>query len=796
MSNFPSTSASNEGLSTTKQALVAIKQLQDKLNELEEAKSEPIAVISMGCRLPGGINNPADFWQFLHSKKDGISQVPLEHWNPANYYDRDFSKAGKMCTFSGGFIPHLKTFDAHFFNIAPREAISLDPQQRVLLEVCWEALENAGIPPNSLSNSLTGVFIGICGNDYWHQLLKRDSQQIDAYLTTGNTHSTASGRLSYFLGINGPSLSVNTACSSSLVAVHLAIKSIRDRECNLAIVGGVNRIISPEVSISFSKARMLSPDGRCKTFDASANGFVRSEGCGVVVLKRLKDAMADRDNILAVLRGSAINQDGRSSGLTAPNGLSQQSVIQKALKNARIQADEVGYLEAHGTATSLGDSVEIGALGEVFGDKNKRSEPLIVGSVKANIGHLEAAAGIVSLIKVILCLQNEKIPPQIHFQNPNPQINWSELALKITTEEIPLPQSQTSKVAGVSAFGFSGTNAHVIVSQPPALNPRVLDKKKVDFPAYLFTLSAKSPTAKIALVEGYCAFLKNHPHLSLADVCFTANAGRSHFNYRLAAVISSLSELRQKLTDFLEKQSSAAVFSGQVKRNRPLKVSFFFGGEMTQSWREASFLSENQAIFKQSVDECRQKILSVSKIDLGNFFERQKPTSSELNLIVFTLEYALFKLWESWGIIPTVVSGCGVGKWVAATVAGVISLEDSLQVLTGQKTSDTIAYFPAQIPFLLLPSGELFSPELFSVLAGIDSEISDEGALKILNQKDEELGIPIQFTHPNLWSSLCGYLAEFYSLGGSINWLNFEGDKLRPPIVLPNYPFQRKVYWF
>jgi acyl transferase domain-containing protein len=780
--------SSSQELSTTKQALVAIKQLQDKLNDLEQAKSEPIAVIGMGCRLPGGINNPDDFWQFLRDGKDGISEIPPEHWNLASYYDLDLNQTGKICTFYGGFIPHLQTFDAHFFNIAPREAISLDPQQRVLLEVCWEALENSGIPPDNLSGSSTGVFVGICGNDYWHQLLKRDPNEIDAYLITGNTHSTASGRLSYFLGLNGPSLSVNTACSSSLVAIHLAMASLRNQECNLAIVGGVNRIISPEISISFSKARMLSPDGHCKTFDASANGFVRSEGCGVVVLKRLQEAITAQDNILAVLRGSAINQDGRSNGLTAPNGLAQQAVIQQALKNAHIKADDVSYVEAHGTGTILGDSIEIGALGQVFSQKSSGS--LIVGSVKANIGHLEAAAGIVSLIKVILCLQNEAIPPQIHFKNPNPNINWSQLPLVIPTKNMSWPRDNHSKVAGVSSFGFSGTNAHVIVSQFPASTPVVSAQEMVKYPAYLFTLSAKSQSARTVLVEKYCDFLTTHPYLSLANVCGTANTSRSDFNYRLAVVTFSLATLQQKLIDFLNEQFTLDLFFGQVSRNHSLKIPFLFCQDVSKSWKKALFLYQTQSVFQKSIDDCKQEILLCLKIDLGNFFEQENQTSSELMLILFILEYALFKLLESWGILPTAVIGCGVGHWVAMTVAEIVSLKDSLMVLAGQKKSDAVTYFPGKVPLLSYLNRHLFFPD------PISSQVSNEKALEILNQEDYDLMISIDFQFPDIWSCLCGYLAKFYSLGGSINWSNFEEKNLFSPIILPNYPFQRDAYWY
>jgi acyl transferase domain-containing protein len=536
-------------MTAAKQALLAIRQLQAKIDRLEQAQQEPIAIIGMGCRFPSGVDTPEQFWHLLESGRDAITEIPGDRWDSGKYYDGDPASPGKMYIRQGGFLPHLQDFDAQFFRIAPREAISLDPQQRLLLEVSWEALELAGIAPERLNGSLTGVFIGICGNDHWYRLLKRDVAEIDAYLTTGNTHSIAAGRISYSLGLTGPSLAIDTACSSSLVAVHLAISSLRNRECDLALAGGVNRILLPEVSINFSKARMLSPDGRCKTFDASANGFVRSEGCGIIVLKRLNDAIAAQDHILAVIRGSAVNQDGRSSGLTVPNGPSQQAVIRQALKNARIAPEQVSYLETHGTGTALGDPIEVGALGAVF----SQNRSVLLGAVKANIGHTEAAAGIASLIKAVLALQHEKIPPQLHFQTPNPNIDWNNLPFTIPTQMTPWKRGNPSRFAGVSSFGFSGTNAHVILEEAP-----LPEKVTGELPLNLFTLSAKSEKALQELVQKYLLFLEIDRDLSLTDLCFTVNTGRSHgvpsaahFNHRLAIIAASLEELQEKLKLFI-----------------------------------------------------------------------------------------------------------------------------------------------------------------------------------------------------------------------------------------------------
>lgn len=568
--------------SSTKRALLAIQQLQAKLEALEAEKHQPIAIVGMGCRFPGA-ETLDDFWALLHAGKNAITEIPGDRWNLDQYYSPDPSAPGKMYTRHGGFVPHLYDFDAAFFRIAPREAASLDPQQRLLLEVSWEALEQAGIAPHRLLGQSVGVFVGICGIDYWHQLLQQDPNTIDAYLTTGNTHSTAAGRLSYLLGSTGPSLAIDAACASSLVAVHLACQSLRQRECDLAIVGGVNRILSPEMMVNFCKAKMLSATGRCHSFDASADGFVRSEGCGVVVLKRLDEALGDRDSVQAVILGSATNHDGRSSGLTVPNGLAQQAVIRQALKQSRLEPEQISYLEAHGTGTVLGDSIELEALGQVFGDAgtDTRSEsvpvsempqalraanrpvPLWIGSVKTNIGHLEAASGMAGLIKVVLALQHQTLPPHLHLRQPNPQINWAQLPLKVPT--IPTAWDAPRRIAGVNAFGFSGANAHVVLAEAPTPAPA----DTIPFPLHLLTLSARTEPALRQLVERYGQHLQQHPDLPIADLCWTANTGRSPLPHRLAILTDSLPDLLQKLRSVLQGTPTPGIYQGRAQPNAP-----------------------------------------------------------------------------------------------------------------------------------------------------------------------------------------------------------------------------------
>ncbi|PSB10269.1 polyketide synthase [Pleurocapsa sp. CCALA 161] len=554
-------------LSPTKKALLALKKMQSKLETLENAKHEPIAVVGMDCRFPGA-NNPEEFWQLLQEGKDAITSVPDDRWNEQDC-DLGTNTLEKIGTSYGGFVAHLKEFDPSFFRIAPKEAVSIDPQQRLLLEVSWSALENAAISADRVQGSQTGVFIGIAAVDYWHQLLSRNNAEIDAYLTTGNTHSLASGRISHFFNFTGSSISLDTACSSSLVAVHLAIKSLRDRECNMALAGGVNRLISPKISLNFAQAKMLSPDGKCKTFDESANGFVRSEGCGMVVLKRLSDAIADQDNIRAILLGSATNQDGRTSSITTPSSLSQQAVIKQALVNSKVTASQVSYLETHGTGTALGDAIELEALTQVFQD----NEELILGAVKTNIGHLEAAAGIVSLIKTVLALENKSIPANLHLKQPNSNVEWQKLPFKLPQKAIAWHQTGQPRIAGISSFGFSGTNAHLVVKEAKELVDDLKETGTRKKDLYLFTLSAKSNKALRQLASNYLEYIQSHPHLLIEDICYTVNIGRSHFNHRLGMSVTSIIDLQSKLAQYLTQETTSQVWQGKLNLNQDAKLA-------------------------------------------------------------------------------------------------------------------------------------------------------------------------------------------------------------------------------
>jgi amino acid adenylation domain-containing protein/non-ribosomal peptide synthase protein (TIGR01720 family) len=518
-------------------ALVELRDAKERSRRLEDAAHAPVAIIGMSCRFPGQADSAEAFRELLWSGTDAIERVPADRWNAAAYAGDDPDVPGTIVSPFGGFISDVGRFDAEFFGVSPREAEDMDPQHRLLLETAWRALEHANLPPSQLRGTNTGVYAGICTYDYAIRHLSNRRAPVTAHFGTGNALSAAAGRLSYLFGFTGPSMSVDTACSSSLVCVHLAIQALRHGECTTALAAGVNLMLAPQTNMSFSRARMLAVDGRCKPFDASANGYVRGEGCGVVVLKLLSAALADGDPVLAVIRGSAVNQDGASSGLTVPNGPAQQDVIRKALANARLQPADVGYVEAHGTGTSLGDPIEARSLSASYCETGTRTTPLWIGSVKSNIGHLEGAAGIASLMKAVLVMQHGTIPPSLHFSSPNPAVDWPTSGLQVATGQTPWPDA-SPRVAAVSSFGFTGTNAHVIIEAAPApAAPTETHRTPV-----VLALSARDAEGLSRLIADYITALERPDAPPLADIAAIAALGRDHFAHRRAVVASSASE--------------------------------------------------------------------------------------------------------------------------------------------------------------------------------------------------------------------------------------------------------------
>ncbi len=641
--------------------------------------AEAIAVVGIGCRFPGA-RGPEAFWQLLRGGVDAVGEVPAERWNADAYYDADPSVPGRMVTRWGGFLADVDKFDPDFFGISPREAARMDPQQRLMLETAWEALEHAGISPDGLRGGDAGVFIGIGNTDYT-RMLCHDIAAIDRYDGTGGTLSFAANRFSYFLDLHGPSLGMESACSSSLVALHTACKSLRDGETSLAIMGGVNLVLSPDMTVAFSQARMMSPTGRCRAFDAAADGYVRGEGCGVLILKRHGDAVRDGDNILALIRGSAINQDGTSNGITAPNGAAQQAVIRKACESAGIAPGLISYVEAHGTGTKVGDPIEIRALKAVLSEGRPEGLRCHIGSVKTNIGHLEAAAGMAGLLKTVLMLQHKEIAPHLHLHALNPYISFAGTPLDIPTVRTPWNAGDTPRIAGVSGFSFGGTNCHVILEEAPPAPPREAPADE----AAILTLSARSEEALREMATAYAAHLTD-TQTPLADIAATAALGRAHFQHRLAAAGASRPQVAQALSDWGAGNANPAAVHGMAPRGRAPDVVFLFTGQGSSTVGMGRRLAARFAPFRETLAQCDAVLRAIgSRSILSDVLNSDDPSTLADAAVVqpalFAIEVALARLWRSWGVVPKAVMGHSLGEYAAACVAGVFSLEEGLSLV-------------------------------------------------------------------------------------------------------------------
>ncbi|WP_131815173.1 type I polyketide synthase, partial [Mycolicibacterium holsaticum] len=648
-----------------------------------------IAIVGYAARFPGA-EDVDDFWNLLHDGRDAISEVPQDRWNVDDFFDPEPGTPGKIVTRRGGFLDDPTGFDAPFFGISTREARQVDPQHRLLLETAWRAVEHSAIAPSALAETTTGVFVGLSTHDYLGMVSDGlNYHEIEPYTSIGSSNAAAAGRISYRLGLQGPAVAVDTACSSSLVAIHQACQALRLNECDLALAGGANSLLSPATMVTFSLARMLAPDGRCKTFDAAADGYVRGEGCGVIVLKRLDDAIRDGDRIRAVIRGSAVNQDGASGGLTVPNGVAQKRVITDALNRAGVDPSAVGYLEAHGTGTSLGDPIEAKAAGEVFGAGRGADRPLLIGSAKTNIGHLEAAAGIAGVIKVILALEHTTLPKHLNFENPSPHIPWDRLPIEVVKETIPWERDGGPRIAGVSSFGFAGTNAHVILEEAPAArqpaDPGPVDEPDEADEAQPFSilpLSARTPGALIALADLYRGWLTKNSDATLADVCFTAGVGRAHLEHRAALVVNTRDSAIELLGALADDRPATGLVRGDSQD--PPKTAWLFTGQGSQYPGMARELFDTEPVFAETMRRCAEAVADVlDKPLLDVVFDVDSPDCEETlrqtsyaQPALFAVEMGLARLWQSWGFEPDVVLGHSVGQYAAACVAGICTLED------------------------------------------------------------------------------------------------------------------------
>ena len=652
------------------------------------AATDPIAIVGIGCRFPGGAADPESFWHALESGADAISEARPDRWSARFFVDPDPASPGRMYARFGGFLAEVDRFDPQFFALAPREAAFMDPQQRLLLEVCWEALEDAGLVAEELSGSKTGVFVGISTHDYGDIQL-RDIYSADFYANTGGALSIAANRISYLFNFQGPSVSVDTACSSSLVAIHLACRSIWQGESRQAIAGGVNCILAPETSITFSKGSMLSPDGRCKAFDARANGYVRGEGAGLVVLKPLSRAQRDGDPIYAVILASAVNQDGRTHGMTVPSRAAQETLLRDVYQQADVPPHRVFYMEAHGTGTPVGDPIEANAIGSVLGHGRPADRPLRLGSVKSNIGHLEAASGIAGLIKAALVLKKQRIPASLHFQVPNPKIAFEKLGLRVQQTSEPFPVEDVRAVAGVNSFGFGGTNAHVVMQALPPSPPRRPEEAPAPSGrAYLVPVSGRTPAALVAAARNLAAFLTGTDagrSARFTDLCYSASVRRSHHDHRAALVATSHEDLASGLQSFIEaRESTAAPAPRDSVRTR--RLAFVFSGMGPQWHAMGRELFHGEPVFRRAVERCDELFRACAGWSIQDELLAEPAQSRMQQAAVaqpanFVLQIGLAELWASWGVVPEAIVGHSAGEVAAAVVAGALSLADGVLVI-------------------------------------------------------------------------------------------------------------------
>jgi phthiocerol/phenolphthiocerol synthesis type-I polyketide synthase C len=645
-----------------------------------DGTQEPIAIIGMGCRFPGA-PNPDALLEMLRTGGDGITEVPLDRWDADALFDPELKSPGKVGTRWGGFLEGIDQFDPQFFGITPREARSIDPHQRLLLEVSWEALEDGALDPHRLRGMEAGVFVGIGGIDYQARLARR-LRMIGPHSGVGNSHSIAANRLSFLLDLHGPSVALDTACSSASVAIHLACQSLENDECELALAAGANVILTPETTIAFSAARMLSPDGRCRTFDEAANGYVRSEGCGVIVLKRLSDAIRDGDRIRGVIRGTAVNQDGQTNGLTAPSAKAQQRVIRTALARAGVEAHELSYVEAHGTGTPLGDPIEVEGIAGAIGPRRDAAHRLPMGSVKGNIGHTETAAGVAGVIKTVLALENREIYPQPHFEQLNKRIKLDDTPLEIARELQEWEANGGPRMAGVNSFGFGGTNAHVVVEEAPE---PVAKRNRHERPLHVLTVSARSTDALAALAGRYSEACSEMPEEEFLNACYTAQLGRAHFEHRAAIVAPDAAEACKRLTALASGEAGATA-SGHVHNGVRPMVGFLFTGQGAQYLEMGRALRECEPTFRRALTDCAEMMDAYLDHDVLDVIDGKAPDcllddTRYTQPALFVMEWALSELWRSWGIQPDAVLGHSVGEYVAACVSGAMELEDGVMLI-------------------------------------------------------------------------------------------------------------------
>jgi acyl transferase domain-containing protein/NADPH:quinone reductase-like Zn-dependent oxidoreductase/SAM-dependent methyltransferase/acyl carrier protein len=655
-------------------------------------QKERIAIIGVGCRFPGDVSSKDSLWKLLIEGREGVVEVPPNRWNAGRYYDAEPGVAGKSITQRGGFIDAIDQFDPQFFGISPREAPYVDPQHRLLLETAWEAIEDAGFLLNFERGTDLGVFVGISHNDYQGiQSSSFDHSSIGPHTPTGSAHSVAANRISYCLNLRGPSVAMDTACSSALTAVHAACEHIWAGRGDAALAGGVTVMIAPGGFIGFSQAAMLSPEGRCAAFDASANGFVRGEGAGMVLLKRLSRAIADGDPVQGVILGTSTNQDGHTNGIMLPSPEAQTRLVQDACRDAGIAPEEIGFVEAHGTGTAVGDPIEAHALADALCVNRSADAPLPIGSIKTNLGHLETAAGVAGLLKAMLVLKHGQIPPSLHFSTPNPHIDFEKLKLRVPTQLESFPNGTAERIAGVNSFGFGGANAHVILAEPPAHQP----EKSLSVPGsgpWPVMLSARSEKSLQISAANLSAWVKEHANANgsspvLPDLTYTLGARRNHHPHRLTLVTSSWAELTEELDAFAKKEESPKIRATfTARREQAPRIGFITSGQGPQWWGMGRDLMRHEAVFRETIERCDAALSPWATFSLLEELDRSEEMSqmsrTEIGQpSIFAMQVALAALWKSWGVQPSAIVGHSVGEIAAACIAGIFSIEEAARIV-------------------------------------------------------------------------------------------------------------------
>jgi acyl transferase domain-containing protein/acyl carrier protein len=811
-------------MTPVQRAMFALQETQNRLDALQRRLTEPIAIVGMACRFPGGATSPEAFWRLLCEGRDAIGDVPADRWDADAFYDPDPAAPGKMVTRRGGFLPRVDEFDNHFFGISGREAARIDPQQRLLLELAWEAFEDAGLPPAQLRGAPVGVFIGIAVSEYG-MMLCSDLEQTGAHALTGTSLCLAANRLSFLYGLQGPSLALDTACSSSLVATHLACQSIRNGDCEAALVGGCSLLLSPIATINLTKAGFCSPDGCVRAFDAAAAGFVRSEGGGMVVLKPLSAALKNRDPIYAVIRGSAVNQNGSSNGLTAPSRAAQEQVLREAYARSRVSPGQVQFVEAQGTGTPLGDVIETLALGNVLRRERPEGRSCALGAVKTNLGHLEAASGIASLMKTALVLKHQQIPPNLHFQTPNPDIPFQTLPLRVPSRLEPWPPAAHPRYAGVSAFGFGGSNAHAVLEEPPASEQD--EAVAEDGGDFLLPLSARTEPALRELAARYRRLLAEDS-ASWADVCYTAAVRREHHDWRLAVLAETRQQAGSLLEHCLSGHASPQLFAGQKPFGREAKIAFLYG-DQAAIWKPyaAGLMTAlpGWAEALREVDAACQRIVGWSPAQISAHDPRwEQATWADVASVA--LQLVLTAWWRALGIVPAVVLGRGAGELAAAVAAGILTAEEALQLVADRSASNGSsrrlmpAARQASLPFLSSLDGAahagtdlglahwqacLKGPgDLACVLRTVAARRVDAvleiGPASLLESCSAVLPDPL----PAFVASLAGAerqdagvhtaIGALYAVGADPRWKQIAPATGRC-VRLPTYPWQRQRLW-